>query len=99
MAPSSHGKRPPRHRTSVEPDVNPIGLGYLRADLLVDATSSERVDELKREIALKRYDVDAGVVADALDAKMRLVREGRRALATTEADQIQTVAEALRRPR
>jgi hypothetical protein len=64
----------------------------LRSDLSIDATSSERVNELKREIALKRYDVDAGAVADAIVSKMRLVREGRRALAASEADRSQPPA-------
>ena len=54
---------------------------------------------MKREIALKRYDVDAAAVADAIVSKMRLVREGRRALAETEADRSLTAAESLRRPR
>ena len=41
---------------------------------------------MKREIALKRYDVDAGAVADAIVAKMRLVKQGRRALGADGAD-------------
>ena len=57
------------------------------------------MDELKHEIALKRYDVDAAAVADAIVSKMRLVREGRRALAATAADQNLMAAESLRRPR
>jgi hypothetical protein len=61
-----------------------------RSDLSTDAASSERVDELKREIALKGYDIDAGAVADAIVVKMRLVREGRRALAASEADRSQS---------
>ena len=36
--------------------------------------------ELKRDIALHQYDVDAGAVADAILNKLRLVREGRRAI-------------------
>ena len=79
--------------------MHPIAFGYETADFKIDAGSSERVDELKREIALKRYDVDAGAVADAIVSKMRLVREGRRALAGTAADQSLTAAESLRRPR
>ena len=87
------------HRTSVEPDTHPIAFGYRTADFMTDAGSSERVDELKHEIALKRYDVDAAAVADAIVSKMRLVREGRRALAVTAADQNLMAAESLRRPR
>ena len=46
--------------------------------------------EVKREIGLKRYDVDAGAVADAIVAKMRLVKQGRRALAMDAVDRSQT---------
>ena len=54
---------------------------------------------MKREVATKRYDVDAGAVADAIVAKMRLVREGRRALAMGEADQTLTAVVSNRRTR
>jgi anti-sigma28 factor (negative regulator of flagellin synthesis) len=74
----------PEDRTSVEAEGNTVGFGYQPVDLLVDTASTERVYELKREIAMKRYDVDAAAVADAIVSKMRLVREGRRALAATE---------------
>ena len=40
-----------------------------------------RLKELKREIALNRYDVDARAVADAILRKLRLVKRGRMALA------------------
>ena len=70
----------PEHRTSVESEAIPVGFGADPTDLQADAASSERVDELKRDIALKRYDVDAGAVADAIVAKMLLVKQGRRAL-------------------
>ncbi len=56
------------------------------------------MDELKREIALKRYDVDAEAVADAIVAKLRLVKQGRRALEASEADRSLVAAESLRRP-
>ncbi len=46
-----------------------------------------RLKELKQDIALNRYDVDAGAVADAILSKLRLVRQGRLALAA-EADRI-----------
>ncbi len=48
--------------------------------------SRGRLNELKREVALNRYEVDAGAVADAILAKLRLVKSGRLALAGTEAD-------------
>jgi hypothetical protein len=67
-------------------DASPIALRLDSADLLVEAASFERVDELKRDIALKQYDVDAGVVADAIVSKLRLVKRGRRALDLPVAD-------------
>ena len=36
--------------------------------------SRRRLNELKREIALDRYEVDAGAVADAILTKLLLVR-------------------------
>ena len=39
-----------------------------------------RVKELKRDIELRRYDVDSGAVADAIISKLRLVKQGRLAL-------------------
>ncbi len=71
---------------SVEADAFAIALARCATDLHGDAASTERVGELKREIALKRYDVDASVVADAIVAKMRLVKQGRRALAVDAVD-------------
>lgn len=47
-----------------------------------------RLKELKRDIALHRYEVDASVVAEAILSKLRLVRQGRLALGVTEADRI-----------
>ena len=72
----------PVDRTSVEAYATWIALVLRATDLESDAASTtrERVGELKREIALKRYDVDAGAVADAIVSKLRLVRRGRRAL-------------------
>ncbi len=46
------------------------------------------MNELKRDIALNRYDVDADAVADAILSKLRLVRRGRLALAGGEAGRI-----------
>lgn len=40
----------------------------------------ERVDDLKRDIALSKYEVDAGAVAEAILQKLQLVRSGRLAL-------------------
>lgn len=50
--------------------------------------STERVDNLKREIALTHYEVDAAAVAEAIVAKLQLVRRGRLALTGTDAGQI-----------
>jgi hypothetical protein len=47
--------------------------------------SSERLEQLKRDIALHQYDVDSAAVADAIVRKLRLVRRGREALASSEA--------------
>lgn len=47
---------------------------------------SGRVKELKRDIALNRYDVDANAVAGAILSKLHLVKRGRLALAASAAD-------------
>ena len=44
-----------------------------------------RLEQLKREVALHQYEVDAAEVADAIVRKLRLVRRGREALANSEA--------------
>ncbi len=44
------------------------------------------MSELKRDIALERYDVDARAVAGAILTKLQLVRRCQLALATTDAD-------------
>jgi hypothetical protein len=44
-----------------------------------------RLKDLKRDIELNRYDVDPGAVAEAILSKLRLVRQGRLALANGEA--------------
>jgi hypothetical protein len=43
---------------------------------------------LKRDIALNRYEIDSGAVADAILSKLRLVRSGQAALASDAADRI-----------
>jgi hypothetical protein len=48
----------------------------------------ERMSELKRDIALNRYDVDARAVADAILTKVQLVKRCRMALASAEDDRI-----------
>jgi hypothetical protein len=59
---------------------------------------SERVERLKRDIAEHQYDVDAGMVADAILRKLTLVRRGLAALsATPEADRIPADQPASRR--
>jgi hypothetical protein len=87
----------PGHRTSVEGNALQIALGRIPSDLEPDAASTERVDELKREIEVRRYDVDAGAVAEAIVAKMRLVSQGRRALAANVADRNQKDGGSVRR--
>jgi hypothetical protein len=90
----------PVDRTSVEADAVGVALAAGVTDLEGDAASTqrERVGELKREIALKRYDVDAGAVADAIVSKLMLVRRGRRALEGA-ADRTPTGGEPARRAR
>ncbi|MDX6583784.1 MAG: hypothetical protein QOI10_2968 [Solirubrobacterales bacterium] len=44
-----------------------------------------RLKDLKREIELNQYDVDAGAVADAILLKLRLLRHGREAMAISRA--------------
>ncbi len=49
------------------------------------STDAERLNELKREIAIHAYEVDASEVAGAILSKLRLVRSVRLALAGAEA--------------
>jgi hypothetical protein len=59
---------------------------------------SERLEQLKRDIAAREYDVDATEVADAIVRKLRLVRRGLEALsANSEADRIRADQLAPRR--
>jgi hypothetical protein len=59
---------------------------------------SERLEQLKRDIAADEYDVNATDVADAIVLKLRLVRRGLEALsANSEADRIQADQLAHRR--
>jgi len=53
----------------------------------------EALNTLKREIALNRYEVDAGAVASAILSKLRLLRSGQAALASSAADRIPRSAE------
>jgi hypothetical protein len=46
------------------------------------------MSELKRDIALDRYDVDSRAVADAILTKLQLVKRCRMALQTSDADQM-----------
>jgi hypothetical protein len=63
-----------------------------------DQTEIEgRVKELKRDIALHRYDVDADAVADAILSKLQLVKRGRRALAVSAVDRSLRVVDPPRR--
>jgi hypothetical protein len=59
---------------------------------------SERLAQLKRDIALHRYEVDAAEVAEAIVRKLRLVRRGLDALsASSEADRTRAGQPARRR--
>jgi hypothetical protein len=59
---------------------------------------SERLEQLKRDIAAGQYDVNATQVADAIVLKLRLVKRGLEALsATPEADRIRADQLAHRR--
>ena len=60
------------------------------------SASRTRLNQLKRDIALDRYDPDPTAVADAILTKLLLVRRGRLALAEGAADQSRPAAE--RRP-
>jgi anti-sigma28 factor (negative regulator of flagellin synthesis) len=59
-------------------------------------TGTGRLKELKRNIERDRYDVNAGAVAEAILEKLRLVRQGRLALAEPGADRSLAPVEALR---
>jgi hypothetical protein len=59
---------------------------------------SERLEQLKRDIAAGEYDVNATQVADAIVLKLRLVKRGLEALSTSpEADRIRADQLAHRR--
>jgi hypothetical protein len=59
--------------------------------------SGERLKTLKRDIAAQQYEVDAGLVADAIISKLRLVKRGQAALASGEADRIRESGPRIRR--
>ena len=68
-----------------------------RCERTIDLSASRtRLNELKRDIALDRYDPDPTAVADAILTKLLLVRRGRLALAEGAAGQSRPAAE--RRP-
>jgi hypothetical protein len=46
----------------------------------MDAGQGGRVNDLKREIAIERYEVDAGAVAAAIISKLGRIRYAREAL-------------------
>jgi hypothetical protein len=60
--------------------------------------SSDRLEQLKRDVALRRYDVDSAVVAEAIVRKLLLVRRGREALASSGADRTRADRPAYPRP-
>ena len=53
------------------------------------SSDAERLNELKRKIAIHSYDVDASEIAEAILRKLLLVRSARLVLAGIEADRIQ----------
>jgi hypothetical protein len=61
--------------------------------------TGERLKTLKHDIALNQYEVDAELVADAILSKLRLVRRGRVALASDEADRTRRSGRQHRRGR
>ncbi len=50
------------------------------------SSDPERLNELKREIAIHAYEVEASAIAEAILRKLRLVRYARLALNGSEAD-------------
>lgn len=75
-------------------DASPISSAAAAADL-----GRERVKTLKREIALNQYEVDAGAVASAILSKLRLVKQGHQALASSQADRSLRAGSLRRLPR
>lgn len=73
-------------------DASPIAPEAVATD-----PGGERLNGLKRDIALNQYAVDAGAVAEAILSKLQLVRQGHLALAAGAADRTQPPG-ALRRP-
>ena len=72
---------------AVNGNAEPLQEATAARDVGNDQTETRgRLKELKREIALNRYDVDSGAVADAILSKLRLVRQGRMALTVSAAD-------------
>jgi hypothetical protein len=59
--------------------------------------AEKELKELKRQIALNQYDVDAGAVAGAIISKLRLVKQGRLAIDGEPSGQTRPAAER-RRP-
>jgi hypothetical protein len=54
------------------------------------AAPEARLEQLKRDIALARYEVDAASIAEAIVTKLELLRRGRAAIRGGEADRIQS---------
>lgn len=79
-------------------DGSPIASTQAGADLSTATprgpptlTESERLNTLKQDIALHRYEVDAPAVAEAILSKLRLIKQGHQALAWSEADRTRRV--------
>jgi hypothetical protein len=75
-------------------DASPIAPGRAPTD-----PGTERLNGLKRDIALNQYAVDAGVVAEAILSKLQLVRQGQLALAASAADRTPSAGALRRRAR
>jgi hypothetical protein len=58
----------------------------------------DRLEQLKRDIARHRYDVDAAEVAEAIVWKLRLVRRAREALAASSGADRTRAARPAHRP-
>jgi hypothetical protein len=55
------------------------------------------LEKLKRDIAMQRYEIDSGAVAEAILRKLRLVRQGLLALDAGASDRTRPAGEPLRR--
>lgn len=71
---------------SVESSAERSETAWEHREVADPTENTGRLNELKRDIALNRYDVDADAVAGAILSTLQLVKRGRRALAVDAAD-------------